>query len=87
MQKVYRVELSNEDRHLLKDLVKRGAQEKGKRPSALKLTRARILLKADQSEDGPAYADAAIAEALDVKHSMSRRKPFLTFERSGSSWV
>lgn len=66
MQKVYRVELSNEDRDLLKDLVKRGAQEKRKRPSALKLTRARILLKADQSEQGPAYADAAIAEALDV---------------------
>jgi len=30
------------------------------------LTRARILLKADHSEAGPAWADAAIARALDV---------------------
>jgi transposase len=66
MRKVYRVELSQEDREQLKDLVRRGKLEKGKRPSALKLTRARILLKADQAEGGPAYTDAAIAEALDV---------------------
>lgn len=66
MRKVYRVELSQEDRDLLKDLVKRGGLDKGIRPSALKLTRARILLKADQAADGPAYSDAAIAEALDV---------------------
>ena len=66
MRKVYRVELSEEDRDQLKDLVRRGKLEKGKRPSALKLTRARILLKADQAEGCPAYTDAAIAEALDV---------------------
>jgi transposase len=66
MRKVYRVELSQEDREQLKDLVRRGKLEKGKRPSALKLTRARLLLKADQAEGGPAYTDAAIAEALDV---------------------
>ena len=66
MRKVYRVELSEEDRDQLKDLVRRGKLEKGKRPSAVKLTRARILLKADQAEGGPAYTDAAIAEALDV---------------------
>ena len=66
MRKVYRVELSQEDREQLKDLVRRGKLEKGKRPSAVKLTRARILLKADQAEGGPAYTDAAIAEALDV---------------------
>ncbi len=66
MRKVYRVELSEEDRDQLKDLVRRGKLEKGKRPSALKLTRARILLKADQAEGGPAYTDAAIAEAVDV---------------------
>jgi transposase len=66
MRKVYRVELSEEDRDQLKDLVRRGKLEKGKRPSALKLTRARILLKADQAEGGPAYTDAAIAEAFDV---------------------
>jgi hypothetical protein len=66
MRKVYRVELSQEDRDQLKDLVRRGKLEKGKRPSALKLTRARTLLKADQAQEGPAYTDAAIAEALDV---------------------
>lgn len=66
MQKVYRVALSEEDRDQLKDLIRRGKLEKGKRPSALKLTRARILLKADQAEGGLAYTDAAIAEALDV---------------------
>lgn len=66
MQKVYRVALSEEDRDQLKDLTRRGKLEKGKRPSALKLTRARILLKADQAEGGLAYTDAAIAEALDV---------------------
>jgi transposase len=66
MRKVYRVELSQEDREQLKELVRRGKLEKGKRPSALKLTRARILLKADQAKGGPAYTDAAIAEALDV---------------------
>lgn len=66
MRKVYRVELSQGDRDQLKDLVRRGKLEKGKRPSALKLTRARILLKADQAEGGPAYTDAAVAEALDV---------------------
>jgi len=66
MRKVFRVELSQEDRDQLKDLVRRGKLEKGRRPSALKLTRARILLKADQAQGGPAYTDAAVAEALDV---------------------
>jgi transposase len=66
MRKVYRVELSQQDREQLKDLVRRGKLEKGKRPSALKLTRARLLLKADQAEGGPAYTDATIAETLDV---------------------
>jgi len=66
MRKVYVVQLSGEDRRQLKELVKRGKLGKGRRPSALKLTRARILLKADQAEGSPAYTDAEIAEALDV---------------------
>jgi transposase len=66
MRKVYVVQLSNEERGQLEELVKRGKLEKGRRPSALKLTRARILLKADQAEGSPAYADVEIAEALDV---------------------
>ncbi len=77
MRKVFVVQLSNEEREQLEELVKRGKLEKarrpsalklekGRRPSALKLTRARILLKADQAEGSPAYTDAEIAEALDV---------------------
>jgi transposase len=66
MRKVYVVQLSNEEREQLKDLVKRGSLEKGQRPAAVKLTRARILLKADQAEGAPACTDAEIAEALDV---------------------
>lgn len=66
MQKIYRVQLSSEEREQLQQLVKKGDGPKGQRPSALKLTRARILLKADQAEGAPAYTDAEIAEALDV---------------------
>ncbi len=66
MRKIYVVELSSEDREELQDLVKRGDRKEGRRPSAVKLTRARILLKADQAERGPAYTDAEIAEAVDV---------------------
>lgn len=66
MQKVYRVQLASEEREQLQQLVKKGDDPKGQRPSALKLTRARILLKADQADGAPAYTDAKIAEALDV---------------------
>lgn len=66
MQKIYVVQLSNEERKQLQELVKKGNAQKGRRPSALKLTRSRILLKADQAEGAPAYTDAEIAEALDV---------------------
>ena len=66
MQKVYVVQLPNEERVQLQELVRKGNNKKGRRPSALKLTRARILLKADQAEGAPAYTDAKIAEALDV---------------------
>jgi Homeodomain-like domain len=34
--------------------------------AALRLTRARILLKADQGDNGPAWPDTQVAEALDV---------------------
>lgn len=66
MKKVYVVQLSNEEREQLQELIRRGNRKKGQRPSALKLTRARILLKADQANDAPAYTDAEVAEALDV---------------------
>lgn len=60
MQKVFVVRLSEEERVPLTMLVKAG------KASSLKITRARILLKADQQERGPAWTDAEIATALDV---------------------
>ena len=60
MRKVYRVAMTGDERAALEAVVRGG------RASALRLTRARILLKADQGGDGPAWSDAAIAEALDV---------------------
>ena len=61
--KKYTVTLTDEERKALEGLV-----SKGKSP-ARKLTHARILLKADCSEGGPGWIDAAISEALDVSPS------------------
>ncbi len=58
--KKYKVTLTHEERKSLKSLIAGG------KASALKLTRARILLKADVAPGGPAWIDARIAEALDV---------------------
>jgi transposase len=57
--KRYLVTLTPEGRQALAALLAGG------RRSALALTRARILLKADQAEGGPACEDAEIAEPLD----------------------
>ena len=59
MAKKYLVTLTPEERHWLTALLSAGKR------SALALTRARILLKADQADGGPAWEDAAIAQALD----------------------
>jgi len=59
MTKKYLVTLTPEERARLTGLVSAGKR------SALTITRARILLKADQADGGPAWEDAAIAEALD----------------------
>jgi transposase len=58
-QKKYLVTLTPEERDWLTGLVSAGKR------SALTITRARILLKADQADGGPAWQDAAIAAALD----------------------
>jgi transposase len=58
--KKYLVTLTAEERHSLHALTAAG------KASALKLAHARILLKADQAEGGPAWPDQRIAEALDV---------------------
>jgi len=61
MQKVFRVTLTEAERAELGALIRAGTA------SARTLTRARILLKADQADDGrPAWTDRAIAAALDV---------------------
>ena len=57
--KQYLVTLTADERQWLASLVSAGKR------SALTITRARILLKADQADGGPAWEDAAIAEALD----------------------
>jgi transposase len=58
-QKKYFVTLTADEREHLSGLLAAGKR------SALTLTRARILLKADQADGGPAWEDARIAEALD----------------------
>jgi transposase len=57
--KRYLVTLTAVERDHLAGLLSAG------RRSALTLTRARILLKADQADGGPAWPDDRIAEALD----------------------
>ena len=54
------VMLTDEQRAQLRTLVGRGVAP------ARRLTHARILLKADQGEGGAAWADAAIAGALEI---------------------
>jgi transposase len=65
--KRFLVTLTAEERERLTRLTHSG---KG---SARTLTRARILLKADQADGGPAWEDARIAEALDVGHRTVER--------------
>src|SRR5260370_39434799 len=58
-QKKYLVTLTTEERDQLAGLLSAGKR------SALTPARARILLKADQADGGPAGPDDCIAEALD----------------------
>lgn len=63
MANSYRVVLSDDERAALRTLIGRGIAP------ARKLTRARILLKADHGDAGPGWTDAAIAGALEVNPS------------------
>jgi len=60
MGKRFRVTLTNEERDDLSKLIGSG------KAAARTLTHARILLKADESDDSPKWTDAKISEALDV---------------------
>lgn len=60
MPKKYVVTLTGEEREQLHALVTKG------RAAARTLTHARILLKADQSLDGPSWPDEQIREAFEV---------------------
>lgn len=60
MRKVYRVTLTADERAELEALIRKGTG------AAQRLARARLLLKADQGSDGPAWPDERIADALDV---------------------
>jgi len=71
--KKYKVTLTDDVRQDLTTLVSKG------KAAARKITRARILLLADESEAGPSWSDDRIVEAL----SISRR----TVERTREKWV
>jgi homeodomain-containing protein len=60
MPKTHSVTLTKEQRQSLLDLITTGTT------AAHTLAHARILLKADAGEEGPAWTDAAIAEALET---------------------
>ena len=63
----YIVRLTTEERMQLTELISTG------RRAAAVLTRARILLKADVSEGGPAWGDGEIAEAVETSLSSIHR--------------
>ena len=65
--KKFIVELDDEERARLEALI-----SKGKAP-AKAILKARILLKADQSEGGPGWLDAEILDALDTNLTMVSR--------------
>lgn len=73
MNKKYHIHLTADERHTLEEVVRTGTSP------ALTQSHARILLKADRSEDGPAWRDQQIAEALEVSVA--------TVERVRRLWV
>ena len=67
MRKLYHVTLTQAERKQLLEMVRKG------KSSALKQTRARILLQADWSKHGLSWSDAQIHEALGVAVSTIER--------------
>ena len=60
MPKTHRVELTDADRQWLFEFIGRGEAP------AREQTRARVLLKADEGPEGPAWTDDRIADALEL---------------------
>ncbi len=73
MNKKYHIHLTADERTVLEEVVRTGTSP------ALTQSHARILLKADRSEDGPAWRDQQIAEAFEVSIG--------TVERVRRLWV
>lgn len=90
--KIYQVELTDEERTYLAEMLTAGVAP------ARKLRRIQILLKADQGEYGPAWTDAKISEAFGVsritvekvrrdylergmERAINRKKPDREYER------
>jgi transposase len=71
--KKYKVTLTDEERQQLADLIAAG------KAAAQKLAHARVLLKADAADGGPAWPDARIAEAVELSVA--------TFERVRQRFV
>ncbi len=67
MRKQYRVTLTEDERTTVQRLLARGTA------AARTLTRARILLKADEAPGGPGWSDRQIAVALDTSRPTVER--------------
>lgn len=67
MKKKYIVTLAESERQMLEAMLSRG------KTAARKLMHARVLLKADTSDDGPACNDEQIAEGLEVGRATVER--------------
>ena len=65
--KKYRVTLTSEERDQLNELISKG------KSSSLQQRRARLLLKADEAFDGPAWTDQQISDALEITTRMCER--------------
>ena len=67
MKKLYRVRLTADERADLERRISSG------KSAARRLARARVLLKADETEGAPALCDADVAAAVEVSHSTVER--------------
>lgn len=69
MRKKYAVTLTEAERDELEGLIAAGTAP------ARKLTHARVLLKADQSSEGPGWVDERVAEAVEVSQPTIETHP------------